>query len=76
MGGAAAILSDVAPYSLWADGENCLKAKDAGGFFKQVKHLVANRDEARQLAAAAKEHVLRERTTEAQIGLWREAVEG
>ena len=76
MGGAAAILSDVAPYDLWADGENCLKAKDAGGFFKQVKHLVANRDEARQLAAAAKEHVLRERTTEAQIGLWREAVEG
>ena len=52
-----------------------LKAKDAKGFLHALKHLVANRDEARQLAQAAREYALSERTTEAQVHLWRQAID-
>jgi glycosyltransferase involved in cell wall biosynthesis len=76
MGGCALILSDVPPYQSWRDGENCLKAADARGFYRAVRHLVEHRDEARQLGAAAREYVLRERTAEAQIDRWKEAIEG
>jgi glycosyltransferase involved in cell wall biosynthesis len=76
MGGAVPVLSDVAPYALWQDGENCLKAKDAKGFYHLIRHLVTNRDEAKNLASAAKRYVLAERTTQAQIGRWRDAISG
>jgi hypothetical protein len=72
--GAAVVLSDVAPYSLFTDGENCLKAADAAGFYKRIKHLVANRDEVKQLAEAGREYVLRERLITQQIHTWRDAL--
>jgi hypothetical protein len=58
----------------WVDGENCLKAGNAEGFLKAVKRLVGNRDEVKELAQAARDYTLAERTTEAQIDCWREAV--
>lgn len=75
MGLACPVLSDVEPYEDWTE-DRCLKAADAKGFLHAIKHLVANRDEARQLAEAAREYVLKERTTEAQIHTWREAIAG
>jgi len=74
MGGAASIVSDVAPYDLFTDGETCLKAKTPADYLKAVQHLVQNREETKQLAKAAKDYVLTQRTTKAQINLWREAI--
>jgi hypothetical protein len=76
MGGAALVLSDVAPYDLFTDNETCLKAKTPADFLKAIRHLVTNRDETKQLAANAKDYVNRYRTTQAQIGCWRAAIEG
>jgi hypothetical protein len=73
MGGVAPILSELAPYAAWTDGENCLKARTAADFKRAVKHLVRNPGEAKQLAAAARAYVLAERTTAAQIDKWKEA---
>lgn len=75
MGAAASILSDVAPYAD-ADDTNSVKVSNAKGFYHAVKHFVQNRDEARQLGQAAREYVLKHRTIQAQIGLWREAIAG
>jgi hypothetical protein len=73
MGGAATVVSDNAPYSDVPD-HLCLKAKDAGGFLRAVQHLVKHRDEVKQLAQEAGAYVLKERTTAAQIGCWRDAI--
>jgi glycosyltransferase involved in cell wall biosynthesis len=73
MGGCALILSDVEPFSAW-DDTNCLKASSSKDFLNHVKHLVANRDEVKKLASAAREYVLEKRTTQAQIHLWRDAL--
>ena len=74
MGGCALVLSDVEPYEDWTE-DRCLKAKDAKGFLHALKHLVANRDEAKQLAKAARDYALADRTTEAQVHLWRQAID-
>lgn len=76
MGSCAPILSDVAPYSDWTDGENCMKASNAGGFLRAIQHLVSNRDEVKQLAAAARDYTLSERTIASEIHTWREALNG
>lgn len=76
MAGVLPVVSEVAPYELFTHGENCLKAKDAGDFYKRIRSLVQNRGQVKPLAKEAKEYVLRERTTEAQIDLWRQAVDG
>lgn len=73
MAGAASVVSDVDCYRSVPDGL-ALKASDPAGFYRAVRHLVANRDETRQLAAAAREHVLKERTITANIHRWLEAV--
>ena len=73
MAGVATVCSDVVCYS---GVEHAMKAADAKGFYRAVQHLVANRDEAKEMAAAAREHVLGERTTAAQIHTWREAIQG
>jgi hypothetical protein len=73
MGESFGICSAVAPYAWWKD-KPCLMAADAGDFLKHIQWAVANRDEVRRLAKEARELVLRERTTEAQIHLWEEAV--
>jgi hypothetical protein len=74
MGLCAPVLSDVTCYEDWTDGENCLKAKDAAGFKKQIQHLARNRDEVGQLAKSARSFVMENRTTESQIDCWREAI--
>ena len=73
---AAPVVSDVAPYAMFTDGENCLKAKDERGWLDVIRHLVRNQDEARQLGQAARDYVLSERTTRAQIHLWEAAIDG
>jgi len=73
MGGAASVVSDTDPYSTVPDGL-AVKAKDATGFYKAVRHLVANPEEARQMANESRKHVLEKRTMQANIGLWAEAV--
>jgi glycosyltransferase involved in cell wall biosynthesis len=72
--GAALVLSDVAPYALFTDGENCLKAKDARGFYDRIRHLVQNRDEVKQLAQAGRDYVTTERLIGHQVHKWEEAV--
>jgi hypothetical protein len=73
MGGCASVVSDCAPYAS-VPADVCVKAADAKGFLKAIQHLVRHRDEARQLAAAAREYVLSERTTAAQIDHWQAAL--
>ena len=75
MGTVCPVVSDLAPYDPWTDGENCLKAKDAKGFYQAIRRLIENRDEVKQLASAAREYVLKERTAEAQRHYWLEAIE-
>jgi soluble cytochrome b562 len=75
MGLAAPVLSDVPPYADWDDTRS-MKCKDAKGFYHAIKHLVTHRDEAKQLAQAARDYTLKERTTSAQIHLWKEAIAG
>jgi glycosyltransferase involved in cell wall biosynthesis len=72
--GAALVLSDVAPYDLFTDNENCLKAKDAREFYERIRHLVQNRDEVKQLAQAGRKYVTEERLITQQIDKWRDAV--
>jgi hypothetical protein len=68
------VLSDVAPYDLFTDNQNCLKAKDARGFYERIRHLVQNRDEVKQLAQAGRKYVTSERLITQQIDKWRDAV--
>lgn len=75
MGTVCPVMSDLAPYDAWKDGENCLKAKDAKGFYKAIRRLVENRDEVKQLADAARSYVLKERTAQVQRSYWLEAIE-
>lgn len=72
--GAALVVSDVAPYDLFTDGENCLKARDARGFYHQIRHLVQNRDEVKQLAEAGRKYVTEERLITQQIAKWEQAI--
>lgn len=74
MGGVCPVLSDTDSYSAWKDGENCFKAADAKDFFHVIKHLVANQDEAKQMARAARDYVLAERTMKTNIWRWQEAI--
>lgn len=74
MSGACPVLSEAIPYQGWTDGEFCRKAKTTHDFFHVVRDLVRNPELAKELAAAAKEHVLAERTAEKNIDRWREAI--
>lgn len=73
MAGAATICSDIECYDPVPDGM-AVKAKDAAGFYKAVKHFVRRPDEARQMAAEARKYVLERRTIQANIGKWQEAI--
>lgn len=73
MGGCASVVSDNAPYSSLPDGV-CIKAAGKSAFRQAIKHLVRNRDEVKQLAAAARDYVLQERTTQAQVHHWQNAL--
>lgn len=74
MGAAVPIVSDVAPYSALTEGVNCLKARDAKGFFHHVKWCVQNREQARDLARKGREWVIENRSTASQIHLWEQAL--
>jgi hypothetical protein len=69
MGLVCPVVSDERPYDAWPG----LKARTAAEFFHHVRHLVTHRDEARQLAEAARQHVLAERTIETNVWRWEEA---
>lgn len=73
MAGAVSIVSDTIPYKDWADGEFVRKGKGSLGFLRQVQDLVRNDRERKQLAGECTDHVLRERTVEANVWRWQEA---
>jgi hypothetical protein len=70
----APIVSDTTPYDTYTGP--CLKAGSAKDFFNHVRDLVRNPGDARALAAAAREHVMAERTVDKNIWRWQEAVSG
>ena len=76
MAGAIPVLSGEPPYHMWENERGCLKARDAKGFLHAIKRLVQNRDEVKDLAADARDYVLKERTIMANIHKWEEAVNG
>lgn len=73
MAGAASVVSDIECYEDIPDGL-AEKVKDAAGFYKTVRHLVQNRDEARKMAADSRAYVLEKRTVQANITKWAEAI--
>lgn len=76
MGGALPVVSDVAPYDLFAHDENCIKVGNKPAhWLKAIQRVVQNREETKRLAAEAKRYVLAERTTQAQIGCWEAALD-
>jgi len=74
MGGAAVICSDVPSYVDWTHEENCLKAQSAKDFYHHVKRLVQNKDEARSLAGQGRKWVDENRSIQALLPLWEEAI--
>lgn len=74
MAGACPVLSRAEPYRTY--GGSCLFAKNGKDFLHQVKYLVAHQDEARQIAAEARDYVLKERTVQGNIWRYEEALHG
>jgi hypothetical protein len=74
MGGAAVVVSDVAPYKALTHEENCLKAAGAKDFYHHIKRLVQNRDEVKQLAQAGRDWVDANRNIHVLMPLWEEAL--
>jgi hypothetical protein len=75
MGGAVPVVSRTEPFRPWWDHDApCLVADSKKGFVKAVKHLVANREETRQLARAARAWVLKHRQIKDSVEAWREAL--
>lgn len=72
MAGAAPVVSDEPPYKTWTP-PGALKARTAAQFFGLVKHLVRNRDEARQLADEQRAWTLEHRTYAGNAWRWEEA---
>lgn len=73
--GALPVMSIVPPYKGWRDKPG-LFAHSAKAWAEQIKWCVTHRDEARELAAQAREYVLSERLIQHEIGKWKEAVAG
>lgn len=73
MGGAVPVVSNVAPYEDWTE-DRCYRVLVDKDWKKMLKHIVANRDEVKAKAQAAREYTLTERTTAAQIHCWEEAI--
>jgi hypothetical protein len=74
MAGAVPVVSRTEPYRPWWDGP-AMVAETPKDYLKAVKYLAAHRDEARDMAAKAREYVLAERAFPAAVEPWREAVE-
>lgn len=74
MAGAASIISDVEPYKLWRN-KPALMASNGTDFLRHLRYLVEHMDETRQMAAEAKDWVLKERTIDANVHHWQEVCE-
>jgi glycosyltransferase involved in cell wall biosynthesis len=74
MSGCASVVSDAIPYKDWVDGEFVVKARDARGFLRQTQLLVNDAAERVRLRDGCRDHVLAERTVEANAWRWREAI--
>ncbi len=73
MAGALPIVSDVPPYE-GCEIPGIIHCPDAKAFLRAVQWAVANKDEVRQLAREARDYVSAERSVEANIDRWREAI--
>jgi hypothetical protein len=69
---AVPVLSDVEPYKGY-HGPG-FKARTPAEFLNHVRWLVQHRDEAAALGAEARDYVLKERTMEKNVHLWRDAL--
>jgi hypothetical protein len=76
MAGAVTIAQRSAPYEEWFENKPCLTASTAKEYVDHVRWCVRNQDEAREMGQQARELVLNTRTIQAEIGKWREAVNG
>lgn len=74
MAGAMSVVSREEPYRPWFNGP-AMTASSPKEFLKAVRYLVQHRDEVRDMAAKAKEYVLRERSYPDAVEPWREAIE-
>ncbi len=75
MGGAVPVVSRTEPFRpWWSEDRPCYVAETPKDFLKMVKHVVANREETRQMAGFARDYVLSERTIHKSISLWREVL--
>ena len=76
MAGVLPLLEDAPPFSPWKRTGWPFMASTEDEWVDLIKDVVANRGEVKAQAAAAKAYVLAERTIEANIHKWREAVLG
>jgi hypothetical protein len=76
MAGVMPIVEDSPPYSPWVQMGWPFCPGTPDEWDDVIKDVVANRDRVKEHAAAAKAHVLAERTIEKNIHAWREAVSG
>lgn len=75
MGNACSIVSRTEPFRDWWDGEAPgYVAETKKDYVKAVKHLIANRDEARETARLAREYALTKRNIAQSVETWRAAV--
>lgn len=77
MAGVMPVLGEAVPYEGWFDRwPEFVVPFNEQAWLDKVKWIVKNRDMVKDIAATWKEIVLRERTIEGNIGLWREAING
>lgn len=74
MGNACPILQDEQPYEEWVAGETCLKARTPDDWLRMLKYAVYNEERRREIAQAAREYTLAERTFEKNAWRWRKAI--
>jgi Glycosyl transferases group 1 len=75
MAGGCSVVSRTEPYHPWWEGDAPgYSAATPKEFLKVVKHLVANRDEARETARLAREYALAERNIRQTIREWRDVL--
>lgn len=72
MVGALPVLQDAEPYRAFKGP--CLRAGSAKDFERAVRWCVTHRDEVKDMAAQARDYVLKERTIQDTVWRWREAV--
>lgn len=76
MSGAMPIIAKLEPYDPWRPlvGECCQEAQTAEEWLEAVRWTVANQDKVREMARAARGHVLANRTIQATRQAWADAI--